>query len=58
MNKTLEDIHYLLTEVFLLYDNVGVDAYDKTNFKTLAERYGYFIDDVDEAIKIKCEYIL
>jgi hypothetical protein len=42
----------MLARIYLDYDNVGVNAYDKSEFLTLAERYGFFIENNDDAHKI------
>jgi len=53
MNQTLEDIKFLMACLYIWHDGAGVDAYDRAEFCTLAERYGFHIDNVDEAFDIK-----
>ena len=57
MNKTLKDIQYMLACLYIWYDGVGMDAYDYPEYCTLADRYGFHIDNVDEAFDIKNGHI-
>ena len=52
-NQTLEDIRYLLACLYIWHDGVGRDAYDYAEYRTLADRYGFHIENVDEAFDIK-----
>lgn len=56
-NRTLEDIHYMLACIYIWYEGVGKDAYDYAEYNTLAERYGFYIDNADEAFDIKNNHL-
>lgn len=57
MNQTLDDIQYMLACLYIWYDGVGRDAYDYAEYKTLADRYGFHVDNVDEAFDIKTRHL-
>lgn len=57
MNQTLEDIQFMLACLYIWYDGVGLDAYDYPEYSTLADRYGFHIDNVDEAFYIKNSHL-
>lgn len=57
MNQTLDDIQYMLACLYIWYDGVGRDAYDYPEYCTLADRYGFHINNVDEAFDIKNSHI-
>lgn len=57
MNKTLKDIQYMLACLYIRCDGSGIDAYDCPEYCTLADRYGFHINNVDEAFDIKNIYI-
>lgn len=57
MNQTLKDIQYMLACLYIWYDGVGRDAYDYAEFRTLSDRYGFHVDNSDEAFDIKNSYI-
>lgn len=52
MNSTMKDIHYLMAQLYLCLDGIGADAFAEPKFTALAEKYGFFCNDVDDAIKI------
>ena len=43
MTNTLNDIHYMLAEIFIHYDGLGLSMYDYPEYKTLAEKYEFFL---------------
>lgn len=47
----------MLACIYIWYDGVGKDAYDYAEYNTLAERYGFYIDNVDEAFDIRNSHI-
>jgi len=53
MNQTLEDIQFLLACLYIWHDGVGADAFDRPEYRTLADRYGFHVDNIDEAFDIK-----
>lgn len=52
MDKTLEDIRFMLAKIWLFYDGCGADAESHSEYLTLSERYGVFISNADEAYEI------
>ena len=38
VTDTLKDIHYMLAEIFIHYDGLGLSIYDYPKYKTLAEK--------------------
>lgn len=57
MNQTLEDIQFMLACLYIWYDGVGRDAYDYAEFRTLADRYGFHVNNVDEAFDAKNRHL-
>lgn len=55
MTDTLKDIHYMLAEIFIHYDGLGLNMYDYPEYKTLCEKYGFFCNSYEEAKKIQIE---
>lgn len=55
VTDTLKDIHYMLAEIFIRYDDLGLSMYDYPDYKTLAEKYGFFCNSYEEAKKIHAE---
>lgn len=53
MTNTLNDIHYMLAELFIHYDGLGLSMYDYPEYKTLAEKYEFFCESYEEAKKIQ-----
>ena len=51
----LKDIHYMLAEIFIHYDGLGLSIYDYSKYKTLAEKYGFFCNSYEDAKKIQAE---
>lgn len=52
-NRVLKDIHWLMVKLYLALDNVGADANNMSEFETLCERYGFSVEDADEALEIR-----
>ena len=52
-NRILKDIHWLMAKLYLALDNVGADANNMSEYKTLCERYGFNVDDADDALDIR-----
>ena len=57
MERTLKDIQYMLACLYIWYDGVGKDAYDYAEFQTLSDRYGFHIENVDEAFDIRNSHL-
>ena len=55
MNETLKNIHYLMAQIWVDKDGLGLDAFDEPNYKTLAEKYGFSCESYEEAKKIMSE---
>lgn len=53
MNSTLNDIHYMLAQIWIDKDGLGLNAYDEPFFKTLSERYAFFCESYEEAKNIQ-----
>jgi hypothetical protein len=55
MTDVLKDIHYMLAEIFIHYDGLGLSMYDYPEYKTLAEKYGFFCSSYEDAKRIQNE---
>lgn len=55
MTDTLKDIRYMLAEIFIYYDGLGLNMYDYPKYKTLAEKYGFFCNSYEKAKNIQAE---
>lgn len=52
MNETLKNIHYMLAQIWIDKDGLGLDAFDEPYYKTLAEKYGFNCESYEEAKNI------
>ena len=52
MNETLKNIHYLMAQVWIDKDGIGLNAYDDLYYKTLSEKYGFMCDSYEQAKEI------
>ena len=43
MSDVLKDIHYMLAEIFIHYDGLGLSMYDYQEYKTLAENMDFSV---------------
>ena len=57
MERTLKDIQYMLACLYIWYDGVGSDAYDYAEYQTLSDRYGFHIENVEEAFDIRNRHL-
>lgn len=59
MNETLKNIHYMMAQIWIDKDGLGLDAFDEPYFKTLAEKYDFSCGSYEEARAImeKCKQL-
>ena len=55
MTDVLKDIHYMLAEIFIHYDGLGLSMYDYPEYKTLTEKYGFSCNNYEDAKGIQNE---
>ena len=52
MNGTLKDIHWLLARLYVITENAGGCIDNVPEYRTLCERYGFNVDETEDAERI------
>lgn len=52
MNETLKNIHYLMAQIWIDKDGIGLNAYDDAYYKTMSEKYGFICESYERAKEI------